>query len=70
MRFSLAIILAVVASSISATPIDANAQDCPAFCWINNNCKDCTWGLCVSISRSPGFDNMAHLHGRNFLSAQ
>ncbi|KAG1807047.1 uncharacterized protein BJ212DRAFT_1590583 [Suillus subaureus] len=46
MRFSFAIVLAVAASSISATPIDASAQRCPLFCWIDINCKDCTWGLC------------------------
>ncbi|KAG1883267.1 hypothetical protein F4604DRAFT_1982745 [Suillus subluteus] len=46
MRVSFAIVLAVAASLISATPIDANAQKCPFFCWIDINCEDCTWGLC------------------------
>ncbi|KAG2147418.1 uncharacterized protein EDB93DRAFT_1104095 [Suillus bovinus] len=53
MRFSFAIVLATVAAlalSSSATPVDADAKDCPAFCWIDNNCSDCTWGLCVKIS--------------------
>ncbi|KAG2140812.1 hypothetical protein BD769DRAFT_1383979 [Suillus cothurnatus] len=46
MHFSLAIVLAVVASSISATPVDASAEKCPVLCWIDNNCQDCTWGIC------------------------
>ncbi|KAG2063884.1 hypothetical protein BDR04DRAFT_1146156 [Suillus decipiens] len=49
MRFSSEIVLVIVAalaSSISATPTDASAGDCPVFCWIDINCQECTWGLC------------------------
>ncbi|KAG1834297.1 hypothetical protein DFJ58DRAFT_821683 [Suillus subalutaceus] len=42
MRVSFVIVLAVAASLISATPIDASAQKCPFFCWIDINCEDCT----------------------------
>jgi hypothetical protein len=46
-----------LASSISAKPLDDNAESCPFFCWIDNNCIDCTWGKCVSISSSfPAVD--------------
>lgn len=44
MRISSAIVLAVaaaLASSISAKPLDDNAESCPFFCWIDNNCIDC-----------------------------
>ncbi|KAG1796474.1 uncharacterized protein BJ212DRAFT_1408466 [Suillus subaureus] len=41
MRFSLAIILAVAASSISATPIDANTAKCPFFCDSELDCQVC-----------------------------
>ncbi|KAG2743847.1 hypothetical protein P692DRAFT_20745030 [Suillus brevipes Sb2] len=50
MRFSTAIVLAVavtLASSISAKPLDSNAENCPVFCWIDNNCGDCVWGICL-----------------------
>ncbi|KAG1760203.1 hypothetical protein EDD22DRAFT_902384, partial [Suillus occidentalis] len=53
MRFSSAIILAVVAalaSSISATPLDADIQHCPAFCAHSRECASCPRKKCVSFS--------------------
>ncbi|KIK36613.1 hypothetical protein CY34DRAFT_811174 [Suillus luteus UH-Slu-Lm8-n1] len=44
MRFSSAIVLTVVAalaSSISATPIDASTGDCPVFCVHTRECATC-----------------------------
>ncbi|KAG1779439.1 hypothetical protein EV702DRAFT_1088255 [Suillus placidus] len=44
MRFSCAIILAVVAvlaSSISATPVDNGVEYCPVFCYWFTQCYDC-----------------------------
>ncbi|KIK36487.1 hypothetical protein CY34DRAFT_811254 [Suillus luteus UH-Slu-Lm8-n1] len=44
MRFSSAIVLVVVAalaSSISATPINANAEHCEIFCAHDHQCDTC-----------------------------
>ncbi|KAG2354702.1 hypothetical protein BDR07DRAFT_595498 [Suillus spraguei] len=71
MRLSFAIVFAVVALSISATPVEDSANDCPGYCFTNKDCRDCTLGVCVSINTSfPRFDNMTYLHGRDLFSAQ
>jgi hypothetical protein len=59
MRFSSAIVLAVVAalaSSISAKPIDADVQHCEILCTKSSQCDTCgpKGGFCVSISSFPG----------------
>ncbi|KAG2747180.1 hypothetical protein P692DRAFT_201606896 [Suillus brevipes Sb2] len=49
MRFSSAIVLAVVAalaSSISATPIDADVEHCAPLCSKNSECDTC--GPCMA----------------------
>ncbi|KAG1779389.1 hypothetical protein EV702DRAFT_1087773 [Suillus placidus] len=76
MRFSRTIILAVVAalaSSISATPIDDSAdsaESCPILCYWYTQCNDCSLGMCVSFSGlCPGFNQMTHWHGRSPLCA-
>lgn len=68
MRFTSALILTVVAasaSSISATTIDANPDQCPVFCWGKDGCSKCPRDFCVSIS-SFGFDDMTHLSHDSF----
>jgi len=79
MRFSSAIVLAVVAaltSSISAMPADlagattaTTADKCPRFCFGSSACKACMYGKCVSIRNFSGLVNMTHMHGRPFFSA-
>lgn len=59
MRFSSVIVLAVVAalaSSISATPIDARDDECPWYCSVDSQCGTCYYGYCVSTSSFLGFD--------------
>ncbi|KIK49282.1 hypothetical protein CY34DRAFT_797233 [Suillus luteus UH-Slu-Lm8-n1] len=74
MRFSSAIALAVVAalaSSVSATPIDDNAETCHIWCVADIECSTCgsLGGVCVSINSFSWIDNMTRLHGRAFFSA-
>ncbi|KAG2737078.1 hypothetical protein P692DRAFT_20762582 [Suillus brevipes Sb2] len=74
MRFSSAIVLAVVtalASSASAVPIDDNSEACHFFCISDADCTTCgsLGGVCVSISSFSWIDNTTHLHGRAFFSA-
>ncbi|KAG1742983.1 hypothetical protein EDD22DRAFT_920540 [Suillus occidentalis] len=73
MRFSSAIALAVataLVSSVSAAPIDDNAEDCKFFCVVDADCNTCgtMGGVCVSIS-SFSWDIMTYLHGRALFSA-
>ncbi|KAG2343421.1 hypothetical protein BDR05DRAFT_1023683 [Suillus weaverae] len=50
MRFSSAIVLAVVAalasSPIYAMPAEAGADICPNFCKTDEVCKGCAFGIC------------------------
>jgi hypothetical protein len=79
MRFSSAIVLAVVAaltSSISAMPADlagattaTTADKCPRFCFGSSACKACMYEKCVSIRNFSGLVNMTHMRGRPFFSA-
>jgi hypothetical protein len=60
MRLSSTIVLTIVAalaSSIAATPIDKVAQHCYIFCAHDRECDTCGpyGGYCVSISSFPGF---------------
>ncbi|KAG2118654.1 uncharacterized protein F5147DRAFT_757156 [Suillus discolor] len=59
MRFSSVTVLSVVAvlaSSISATPIDAAPNKCPWTCQSDSDCSDCYYRFCASISSFPEFD--------------
>jgi hypothetical protein len=72
MRFPSAIIVAALASLISAIPIDESdetgADNCPWLCINNNPCMPC-YDECASISIFPEIDNMTHLHDSPFFSA-
>jgi hypothetical protein len=71
MRFSSAIIVAALASLISAIPIDdTGAKECPLMCINDGACKKCTYAQCASINIFPEIDNMTHLHDRPIFSAQ
>jgi hypothetical protein len=55
MRFSFAIVLAVVAavaSSTSAVPVDAAAEKCHYFCKESSQCTGCVAEYCVPVSFS------------------
>jgi uncharacterized membrane protein len=68
MHFASALVLAVVAASaasISAKPIDANANKCPVTCWGEYGCSACPQNFCVSISIF-GFDTMTYLPHDSF----
>jgi hypothetical protein len=72
MRFSSAYILAVaaaLASSVSATPIDAGAEWCTVFCEIDSQCN-CNERVCVSFSDLRArFNHNVLWHGRPSLCA-
>jgi hypothetical protein len=71
MRFSSAIIVAALASLISAIPIDeTDAKKCPLLCGNDGACKKCEFEQCASINIFPEIDNMTHLHDRPIFSAQ
>ncbi|KAG2743251.1 hypothetical protein P692DRAFT_20747469 [Suillus brevipes Sb2] len=69
MRFSSAIVVTVVAalaSSISATPIDAGIQHCPVFCVHTKQCATCSRKKCVSFSYlCLESDHITHWHERS-----
>jgi hypothetical protein len=52
MRFSSFVLLVVAASAspVSATPIDAGAEECPWVCYDYHQCNTCWVGTCVSFS--------------------
>ncbi|KAG2120564.1 uncharacterized protein F5147DRAFT_662424 [Suillus discolor] len=73
MRFSFAIFLVVVAqmaSSSSATPIQAGIEDCPVFCVHKYECAYCPSKNCVSYSGfCPGFNHDSSTRQIAFICA-
>ncbi|KIK36989.1 hypothetical protein CY34DRAFT_810817 [Suillus luteus UH-Slu-Lm8-n1] len=67
MRFSsvFALVVAALASSISATPIDAGVQHCPAFCAHSRQCATGTKGRLYmpSESESSAITSVKLVHG-------
>ncbi|KAG2741347.1 hypothetical protein P692DRAFT_20751049, partial [Suillus brevipes Sb2] len=60
---------AALASSVSATPIDAGAEWCTVFCEIDSQCN-CNERVCVSFSDLRArFNHNVLWHGRPSLCA-
>ncbi|KAG1789959.1 uncharacterized protein HD556DRAFT_753713 [Suillus plorans] len=73
MRFSFAIFLVVVAqmaSSSSATPVQDGIEDCPVFCVYKHECRRCPGKTCVSYSGlCPGFNHDSSTRQFAFICA-
>ncbi|KAG1779345.1 hypothetical protein EV702DRAFT_1087586 [Suillus placidus] len=64
------VVVATLASSISAAALNDRVKRCSTFCSDFDDCGECN-GICVSFSDlCPAFNHMTHRHARSFFFAR